>query len=122
MTIALPVLPEGDLRRLAAVASRMASDHDGEALNACRMTVRTLGKHSLRIEDVLSTALRRVTKREKVASAYEHQRLAIRLLVLNCWSPREREFLQSLSRWRGRPTEKQRDWLATLAERAEEAA
>ena len=51
---AIAILSEDQINRLSAIASRIASNHDGEALNAARMTCRELDRHGLRIGGRLS--------------------------------------------------------------------
>lgn len=117
---AAPVLVAAEVSRLSAVASRLQSDHDGEVVSAARTLVRLLGKHNLRIGDVVERALRPMpaaTSRPKPASPLrEHQHHARRCLALGdmLWSPKERSFLDDMAVLARPISPAQSDWLAAL--------
>lgn len=121
----LVVLDPAEVHKISAIASRMQSDHDGEALNAARMTCRALDKHGLRIGDVLAYALRREPAPARPASRPEparprssHITMVQRCLSSpNLFNQVETKFLIDVGRLRSL-SHKQREWLNRLFERA----
>jgi len=126
------VIPERDLRRLAGVASRMASDHDGEALNATRMAVRTLERFGFRIGDVIERGVAPVAPAAQPRAAATRRSRTPReprqygvhaAQAMEClsephlWNERESEFLRSMAGQRRAPSPRQGDWLDALVRR-----
>ena len=106
MTAAIPILTDAEAGRIAAIAARLQSDHEGEIVNAGRMLVRSLDKHGLRLGDVLMRALKPVPvsptysayKPDPVTPMASHQRQARECIgfpdgVITRW---EEEFIASI--------------------------
>ncbi len=114
-------IPDADRRRLAGVASRMASDHDGEALNATRLAVRTLARFGLRIGDVIDRGVAPVhlppTPLPPRSFRSHTHRAARCLATAQLWNEREIDFLRSMASQRSAPTQRQEDWLIALEEK-----
>jgi hypothetical protein len=108
--------------RIGALIRLLASPQDGEVVAAARALGRVLKGvnsdfHELaeRIEKTTP-----VTVSNDAISAYWAQDSAIDLLDSGmALSARERDFLQRMKRWSGRPTERQAAWLRALVERSE---
>lgn len=118
-------LPPEIRRRLGLILARLASDHDGETLNAARLAVKMLREHGWRPEDLAAAQPVHAQRppppppfhdgdngsiRDAAAFAADLLDRAIGL------TERERAFLQDLvdKEW-GRATEKQTAWLRSIA-------
>ena len=108
--------------RLGALIRVLASPQDGEALGAARAIGRVLTSAGLDFHD-LAARIERTTAvvvNNDDISVYWAQDAAIDVLDSGMLlSAREREFLQHMTKWRGRPTVRQEAWLRALVERSE---
>jgi predicted nuclease of predicted toxin-antitoxin system len=97
---------------------RLASNHDGEVVATARAIDRLLKSSSLDWHD-LASALSSCP-----AWPMSDWRSLARFCADNdtLLTERELDFLATLARWRGNPTEKQLNWLRKIAERLREAA
>ena len=120
---AVVILDPAEVHKIASIAARMQSDHDGEALSAARMTCRALEKHGMRIGDVLAHALRREpaprhVRPEPVQPRSSHMTMVQRCLSFpNLFNQIEMKFLFDMGRLRPL-SQKQREWLNRLFDRA----
>lgn len=122
-------LPPEIRRRLGLILARLASDHDGETLNAARLAVKMLRENGWRPEDLATQQPARSqwstpppppppqedSDRIRDAAAFAAD-LMERAAGLTA---RETAFLQDLidKEW-GRATEKQTSWLRAIAKKA----
>lgn len=122
-------LPPEIRRRLGLILARLASNHDGETLNAARLAVKMLKEHGWRPEDLAAVEPARAhwsppppppppqDDGEKIRDAASFAAdLLDRAVGL---TDRETAFLQDLvdKEW-GRATEKQTSWLRSIAKKA----
>ena len=120
---AVVVLDPAEVHKISSIASRMQSDHDGEALSAARMTCRVLDKHGMRIGDVLAYALRREqaprpVRPEPARPRSSHVTMVQRCLRFpNLFNQVETKFLVDVGHLRSLSS-KQTEWLNRLFERA----
>ncbi len=110
-----PDLDPATTRRLAAVAARLTSSHDGERLAACAAIERLLAPRGLRLGELLEGL---AASRAEVGRSPGTDDDARELLRRIDASPWESQFLSSLRLWRGRMTGKQRAKLTEIAARA----
>ena len=119
---AVVILDPAEVHKIASIASRMQSDHDGEALSAARMTCRALDKHGMRIGDVLAYALRREpaprhVRPEPVRPRSSHMTMTQRCLGFpNLFNQVETKFLLDVARLRSL-SHRQQEWLNRLFDR-----
>lgn len=129
-------LSQGDLDRLVGVLGMLGSDHDGERAAAGLKAHNMLAKRGLTWRGLLAPvdsnpvadnpkASRRAMypergePPERTELTADHQRRALMLLhSATPWSAKDRGFLESMSRQRGKPSQPQADWLADLATKA----
>lgn len=122
MTAAL-ALDAGAADRIANIASRVGSDHEGEAANAARMLTRELDKLGLRLGDVVRRGLGSApTPMSPPAERMpEHLDLAnLCLRSATTWSVSELNFLHRVVTSL-RPHPVWLDWLRAMAARAQAA-
>ena len=102
--------------RLAKIAGLFGSEHAGERAEAAAKAHKLVRELGLTWHDVISAGSER---RLDVASARPNWRLMARTCGLNAHSfnPREAKFISDMLVARGRPTDKQLDWLTRLYER-----
>ena len=109
------VLDDRAAQRIAAIAALIQSNHDGEALAACRALVAALDRHGLRIADVILVALAAPAE----DADYWWQACACDCLdsepFRGCWSDRTRDFLHQMTKWPREPSPAQRAWLNNCA-------
>lgn len=122
-------LPPEIRRRLGLILARMASNHDGEVLNAARLAVKMLAEHGWRPEYLAERLMSQPGHRSAPpppppqpddedtitdAAAFAAALLAEAVGL----SARERAFLEDLvtKQW-GRATEKQTAWLRSIAKK-----
>lgn len=112
--------------RLSKLIPRLASDHEGEVVATVAAIRRTLENGGLDLH-ALAAAIGEPPKptviyRSEPARAEpsrSHQMDARRCLQSGiAWKPHEAEFLRQMASAFRRPTEKQRDWLDGLLDRA----
>jgi hypothetical protein len=101
--------------QLGKMIPRLGSNHDGEVVATARAIERALRGaghdwHDL-VKGLHLSALR--DWRDDLACCAEN---------MGYFDDRERYFLRSMAHWRGRPTQKQLDWLGALADRVRGAA
>ncbi|WP_445191226.1 hypothetical protein ACT009_11550 [Sphingomonas sp. Tas61C01] len=129
-------LAPAEVRKLVAIAARISSPHDGEALAAARILHRELEKSGVNLVDVLTVGLR-LDEAEPFSSGHHaplapepvrptvwlrHQAEAQALLNLGAaFNHREREFLRSVNA-QSYTTPAQRAWLDGLLARGRRAA
>lgn len=117
MSAALPILAHAEVEKIAAIAARIQSDHDAEALTAARMLTRALDRHGMRIGDVIITALQpKPVYRPRRGVAQHTVRAAGCLMRPHLYSPKELKFLRDLRSFRSL-SEKQENWLDALVAR-----
>jgi hypothetical protein len=132
---------EDTARRLrGALALLLQSDSDGERLAAVNAILTLLAKAGMGVADLVPEpvgasppepmhadpkAWRRAMYPEhggapgRAALTAEHQRLALTLLhSATPWSDKDRSFLESMARQRGKPSSPQADWLRDLQSKA----
>lgn len=103
--------------RIAAIASRTASDADGEALVAARLLVRELGRAATTIGEVVLKGLQPDHAVAPAGITAAHQGLAFEALRrADLFEPHELEFLETMSRT-FIATERRRHWLESLVSR-----
>ena len=122
---------------LAKLIRLLASDVDGEALAAVRALGRALKASGCDFHDLASIVEAPSTAPGATPGTDFHDhfrgdhgetKLPWQRMVDACtnhpnrFTSKERQFLQTMQRWHGTPTPKQRDWLVALFERVREAA
>jgi hypothetical protein len=119
---------------LAKLIRLLASDVDGEVLAAVRAMGRALKASGCDFHDLANLVEAPATAPSGSAGGgfrdhfADETELPWRRIVDACtdqpgrFTAKERQFLQTMQRWRGTPTPKQRDWLIALFERVREAA
>jgi hypothetical protein len=107
-------------RRLAAVAGRLTSGHDGERLAACAAIERLLAPRGLRLGELIEGLATSRAEAARSPATDAGARELLRRIDASPWVPGrwESQFLSSLRRWGGRMTGKQRAKLAEIAVRA----
>ena len=109
--------------RLSKLIPRLASDHEGEVVATVAAIRRTLEKGGLDLH-ALAAAIGNPpvvyrTEPARAEPSRSHQMDARRCLQSGIvWKPHEAEFLRQMASAVRRPTEKQRDWLDGLLDRA----
>jgi hypothetical protein len=90
----------------------LGSHHDGERANAARMADDLVRRSGATWADVIGSPQ---VRRPVISGSPPWQRMVaycqMRRLEL---SPREREFIDTLAKWRRVPTERQQDWLIDI--------
>jgi hypothetical protein len=130
MSIATAIRP-----MLPNLVRMLGSDKDGEALDAARALKRVLKAHGADFHTLAalieapspspSSSFRDGSFRD---SDDEEDDLDWEVMVDICvahldrFREKEQQFLESMQRWRGEPTEKQLGWLVALFERVRRAA
>ena len=121
---------------LAKLIRLLASDVDGEVLAAVRALGRALRASGCDFHDLASIVEAPATAPSDRTEADfrnhfdgdDETELPWQLMVDACtnhpgrFTSRERQFLQTMKRWRGTPTSKQLNWLVALFERVRGAA
>jgi hypothetical protein len=105
----LSVLSPSDLDRFGKFCGMLGSAFDGERANAAAMATDLLRRNELTWWDVVKAATHKGNHTPPPPPPEEHREWAGKVLdkaafLLNDW---ERDFLQSMTEWYGRPTEKQ---------------
>jgi hypothetical protein len=110
--------------RIGRLVRLLASDKDGEVLAAARAIGRTLASagqdfHALAeaVENAPHAVAPHAASTRDEPDDLNWKAVAKELLADGKLSPREWEFVNHMTRWRGRPTEKQRNWLHALLDR-----
>lgn len=122
------LLPSDHAPKIAAIAARLRSDHDGEVLAAGRLLVRELERHGVRPEDLVVRAAEHAQSAAPEAAAWapfvrprgvpDHVADALEALASDAaFSASEENFLQNMAT-RSRITDLQRAWLRDLLSRA----
>ena len=111
----------GDLDRLRKCVLMLSSEHDGEVLSAARSINRILAAIGLDWHWLISrlNAPPGPAAGRSTAFAGDHQ-LAARWLLDSRGSAlreKDRDFLETMTVWRGAPSEKQAVWLVNLCQR-----
>ena len=131
---AMKPIPRALRAALAKLIRLLASDVDGEVLATVRALGRTLKASGCDIHDLAGLveapdATRPVTTFHNQFDDDDGETgLPWRHMVDACtdqphrFTLKERQFLQSMRHWYGRPSSKQLDWLIALFERVREAA
>jgi hypothetical protein len=109
--------------RIAKLLRLFASDKPGEVAASAQALRRVLGSANLDLHD-LANVVEFSARREapQVASATADDDDAREMIKRCCerselLSAKERAFVHSMAKWRGRPTEPQMAWLSFLYER-----
>lgn len=114
-----PDLDPATVRRLAAVAARLTSGHDGERLAACAALERLLAPRGLRLGELLENlADRPPAPRPRPAGPPRdaaRELLALVLAEADRLDPWKRRFAESLRPWAGPFTPKQAAKLREIA-------
>jgi hypothetical protein len=109
--------------RLAKLLGMLGSSHDGEVINAGRAADQLVRSSGLTWFDIIATP-----KQLRAPTPEPDDDLGWRDIIAFCrahsyrLSIRERDFIRSLERWRGYPTDKQLDWLFAIYDRMRGAA
>ena len=116
-----------EAKRAGAIADRLLSDHEGEVLAAANMLAKALGKHGLRIGEVIERGLHPpqlppppppvdLRRRRSTGVAAHVVRAGNCLMRAHLYSPKELKFLREIRNYRT-PSGKQVDWLHALSAR-----
>jgi hypothetical protein len=108
---------------LAKLIRMLSSDRDGEVVASVHALRRVLASVGLSLHDLADTI-------ELPARACQHDEDADdwRVMAKACaqcphlLSERERSFVTTMMRWRGKPSRKQAEWLEAIYDRIREAA
>ncbi len=109
--------------RIGQLIRMLGSDRDGEVLAATRALGRVLksvGQDFHALAETVETSAHAVPAPHAAPTQgndLNWRVVAKQLLANGSLSPREREFVTHMTQWRGRPTERQRNWLHALMER-----
>lgn len=110
--------------RLAKLIPRLASNHDGEVLATVQALRRTLESASLDLHSLARELSNRETRSLDCPPTSAPTPADWRAVARWCadqddgrLSRKERDFLATLRRWRGRPTSKQLIWLTDIHDR-----
>ena len=109
--------------RTQTLVALLASDNDGEALNAARKLRAALKAEGMDFHDLakgVRVEVRRVEVKGEPPPRPGWRGELDKLLALGeeAFREREWEFLLTMKRWHGQPTERQAQWLADLKKRA----
>jgi hypothetical protein len=113
-----------DLDKLAKVCGMLGSTSDNEALVAARAADRMVRDAGLSWQAILVPEIPQPAQRESPLDPIQTRQVAnwVRRNFAARLSERERSFIETMSRWQGRPTAKQQKWLRDIASRFEAAA
>lgn len=108
---------------LAKLIPPLASDFDGEVLATVDAIKRVLKAGGCDLHDIATVVLESPPRLSRDRGRFDWRRDA-RFCAENSarLSRRELDFIVSLARWRGPPTDKQIDWLRDIADRLRHAA
>ena len=100
----------------------LGSAHDGEVANAGRLADQLIRKHGMTwAQVVLPVLVKPAPPVDDDEPATPDQWRDLARTILDLWGDllRERElhFVEQMTEWRGRPTEKQQAWLLNIAAR-----
>jgi len=114
MTLPTTVAPT-----IGKLIPRLASEHDGEVVATARAIERLLKSYGSDLHDLAATIC--PPSAQLLTCDWRRD---VRFCVANSkrLSIHEFDFLTSLARWRGQPTEKQLNWLGCIADRLRRAA
>lgn len=126
MSALVPILPDRDRRRLVSVAALLESDRDGEVLGALMAARRLLKPHNLTVAQLFEVALTPQaapwpeTRRPDPVRAGDHRHIARTCLAAGAGiNSSECSFLDSITRWDGSLTPKQRAALEAIEAKIE---
>jgi hypothetical protein len=120
-------LPPALLPALAKLVRLLGTDKDGELVAAVHAMKRVLAGSGNNLHD-LAAVIEAPSVVPGTPRDDDEFLLPCRGMVATCsrhaecFTTKEREFLRSLARWRGKPTPKQIGWLLALYERVRRAA
>jgi hypothetical protein len=104
-------LTADDAQRLAKLLGMLGSDHVGERASAAAKADALVRSRGLRWTDVIVPPAQATTTSDwQVMAAYCLDRHWL-------LTPREFDFVQSIMKWRGEPTERQQNWLLDIVTR-----
>jgi hypothetical protein len=112
----MSALPATLIPTLRKLIPPLASDHDGEVVATVRAIERVLKSAGRDLHDLaacLGAPANDADWRVDLTYCVQH---------IDLIDERERDFVRTLARWRRKPTEKQLDWLAAIADRLRGAA
>jgi hypothetical protein len=114
-------------QRLTRLLGMLGSEHDGEVVNAGRMADRLVRERGLTWYSVILPKVAAPTQPSPPldpVSPIEWRQLAnwLRRNFSDRLNERERDFIETMSAWQGRPTAKQAKWLQDIAARFAEVA
>ena len=112
-----PIAPQ-----LSKLVLLLSSNHDGEIVAAARAIDRVLKSHRLDWHDLAQALCLPRPAARPCDDRDWRDLLAFCATRMHCLNGREREFLRSIARWRGDLTDRQRNWLESLAEKLRGAA
>jgi len=115
-------LDPSTLQRLIRLLGMLGSAHDGEVANAGRLADRLIRQHGVTwAQVVLPVLVKPAPPVDDDEPATPDQWRDLARTILDLWGDllRERElhFVEQMTEWRGRPTEKQQAWLLNIAAR-----
>jgi hypothetical protein len=95
--------------KLAKICGMFGSAHEGERASAAALADRTVRDLGLTWADVIGVPL--VPAEPSHEDVSWQDALEVCLGHIGELTPRDRDFIRSLSRWRGEPSQKQQIWL-----------
>jgi hypothetical protein len=107
------VLDPRATRKLTKIAGMFGSAHDGERAAAAALADRLVRELGLQWADIISVPL---VPADPIGTDDIDWQQALKICLGNIdeLDQRSRAFIQSLSRWRGQPSQKQVDWLRDI--------
>ena len=111
--------------KLAKLLGMTGSSHDGEALNAARMADRLRRDLGLQWSDIIAPPLAPQSRHESFRDPGDQNwRAIVRYCAdhIHLLDAREGNFVRTIARWHGKPTDKQMKWLRDIADRLRVAA
>jgi hypothetical protein len=112
MTALAPIGPQ-----IGKLVLMLSSNHDGEVVAAARAIDRVLKSSRLDWHDLVDAICLPLPAVQPCDDRDWKDLLAFCASRMSHLNGRERGFLRSIARWRGDLTEKQRDWLESIAEK-----
>jgi hypothetical protein len=109
---------------LAKLIRLLSSDRDGEvvaSVHAMRRLLASIGLSLHDLADAIELPARRAPQHDDDADDWRVMANAC-AQCRHLLSERERSFVTTMARWRGKPSRKQRDWLETIYDRIREEA
>jgi hypothetical protein len=116
MTAVAPIASQ-----LSKLVLMLSSNHEGEIVATARAIDRVLRSNRLDWHDLAEAICLPAPAARPCDDADWRDLLAFCASRMSCLNSREREFLRSIAQWRGNLTERQRNWLETIADKLRSA-